>query len=181
MSALDQLIADLERLDAKASPGPWFTVGRPWNDAMPYVIARDEDPHRGTFVCDVGEVEEYDEENTFEKQAATKEADAAFIATLRNAYPQLRDGIRALESALAACQTSTRLAMEERDAAREEAAAALERLDDATHALADAQRERAAMAEQLDAAEQEMRELRAIAGEVCDASGRLLARIRRKS
>lgn len=38
---------------ASASRRPWYVVGAPWNNGAPYILARAEDPHAGSFVCDL--------------------------------------------------------------------------------------------------------------------------------
>lgn len=44
----------LRKTAAQATDGPWYTVGPPWNDHIPYVIAGHPDPHCGTYVADPG-------------------------------------------------------------------------------------------------------------------------------
>jgi chromosome segregation ATPase len=142
MSALDQLLADLEALDERATPAPWAHT----------TPGRVRGPVESVAAC----WERLGSEETIEP-------DATLIVALRNAYPQLRDGIRALEAALAACQTSTRLALEERDAARADRAQMLEHLEQerarrrtAEAELELAQTERAELAERLADAEERL-------------------------
>jgi hypothetical protein len=92
----------LRELLKHGSPRPWYVVEQPWvpPDAMPYVVSGDADPHAGEFVCDVGIVEEWDDENTYERQAHQKSADAELIAAAVNALPAVLDRLAAAEDAL---------------------------------------------------------------------------------
>lgn len=95
--------AEVAALLEKATPGPWQVVDRIWlpRDGNTYVIAGHYDPHVGRFVCDVGQVEEWDEENTRESQFDQKEADAALIVALRNEAPALLEELAALRARVA--------------------------------------------------------------------------------
>ena len=46
-------LRELRALAEKATPGPWYVVGHPWNpDGPAYIIAGQSDPHVGRPVCD---------------------------------------------------------------------------------------------------------------------------------
>lgn len=64
--------AKLREMADRTIGGPWYTVGLPWNDRTLYVIAGDEDPHRGMYVADV-------EHPTLER-SGTENANAEWIA-----------------------------------------------------------------------------------------------------
>lgn len=85
----------------KATPGPWHTVGLPWNHGIPYVIAGHHDPHVGAFIADVDHIGD-DPGETERDQAA----DAAWIALANPALAEpladLLDAIDWLTEAWAA-------------------------------------------------------------------------------
>lgn len=72
---VNDILSKLERLANAATPGPWFTVESPWlPPGVPtYVIAGSADPHAGRLVCDFDFIEDRD-------QTDNSDADAAFIA-----------------------------------------------------------------------------------------------------
>lgn len=86
-------LAELDRLCREATPGPWFLVGYPWlpPNTNTYVIAGCEDPHGGTLVCDFDFVEDREQDDN-------SDADAAFIAAARSAIPDLIAHVRELEA-----------------------------------------------------------------------------------
>ena len=88
-------------MDAKATKGPWFVVGPPWNDGPPFVNAGNADPHGGKPVCDLSIQTDHDD-GRIESEPRDDE-DAELIVTLRNALPAL---VRLIEcaDALRNCQ-----------------------------------------------------------------------------
>lgn len=97
---------DLDAIDAreKAAPaGPWYVVGLPWNDGVPFVIAGHPDPHRGRFVCDMEDMsllgdEPEDWEGPEGSWQARQRAVAEFVAASRADVPQLTAEVRRLRA-----------------------------------------------------------------------------------
>jgi len=74
-----------EQMDAlaekarKATPGPWYVVGPPWNNEVPWINAGSDDPHRYLPVCDFDA--RLDAETDVEvRDDRSVHSDAAFIA-----------------------------------------------------------------------------------------------------
>lgn len=78
---MEELIERLDALSEKATKGPWRTA-----DGMEFVLER---PDGWT----VGDFERGDEDSPISEAEA--DANAAFVAALRNAWPTLRDALRA--------------------------------------------------------------------------------------
>lgn len=76
------------RADA-ASSGPWYVVGEPWNNGLPFVISGSPDPHFGKFVCDLDDVHEREQD---------RDEDAEFIAAARTDVPALLGHIETLRT-----------------------------------------------------------------------------------
>jgi hypothetical protein len=75
---LTKLIADIDALEKRATPGEWVARDR-------FLMARNKDGFR--FSCYVAELKAVDNRNT----------DARLIATLKNAWPQLRAALAATD------------------------------------------------------------------------------------
>lgn len=95
-------ITELKELAAKATPGPWFVVGQPWNPKADFIVAGSEDPHVGQYVADT---EDFDGEgrNVQENAAYIAAANPAeileLIAQLEDAQGEIR-ALRATEAGL---------------------------------------------------------------------------------
>jgi len=91
----------------KATCGPWFVVGPPWNSYDPFIVAGDPDPHVGALVADLAENAAEDDRDTGQKFA-----DAEFIAHAREDVPWLLARVAELEAqraaALALCDEAER-------------------------------------------------------------------------
>lgn len=88
MSPADELraaAAKLRETAERATDGPWYVVGPPWNDRTLYVVAGHPDPHFGTFVADP-------EDPTMSRRG-TENADATWIAFMN---PGLAEPLAAL-------------------------------------------------------------------------------------
>jgi chromosome segregation ATPase len=150
VNALDQIIAELEQLDVKASPAPWEAVClNDWTDAT-YVDGAD-------FASSRSGVTEAEIRTSQDEIHAT----ARLIAALRNGWPVLRDAIRELKESLA---TSTSVAFEEGDGR----AALAERLSSVEAAIVAEAETRAPIDEQLADAAEELKALKRTVGEFCD-------------
>lgn len=79
--------------EAKATPGPWFTVDLPWRsrDVPTYVVAGNPDPHVGTPVLDSIDVDEWMEGEDPEEQIAQADENLAFAARARTELGQWRE------------------------------------------------------------------------------------------
>lgn len=82
----------LRETASTATPGPWHTVGLPWNHDTPFVVAGHPDPHVGKFVADVEQVFGDDEDDR------DHGPDAAWIAL---ASPALAEPLAVLLDTLA--------------------------------------------------------------------------------
>lgn len=100
---LEELAAIRVRVD-KATPGPWYRVGPPWNSYLPFVVAGDADPHVGRFVCDL-DPEPADEPD----EPGNEHADAEFIAHSRADVPALIAEIERLRADAAGNPTMSSL------------------------------------------------------------------------
>ena len=81
----DSLLDALREMDAKATKGPWFVVGLPWNDGPPFVNAGNPDPHGGNPVCDLSIQTDHDD-GRIESEPRDDE-DAALIVSELEATP----------------------------------------------------------------------------------------------
>lgn len=85
-------ITELKELAEKATPGPWFVVGQPWNPKADFIVAGSEDPHVGQYVADT---EDFDgegrnvQENAAYIAAANPAAILELIAKLEEAQAQM--------------------------------------------------------------------------------------------
>jgi hypothetical protein len=86
---------DIEQRARGATPGPWFVVGPPWNEAAPYINAGSDDPHAGSVVCDFIDRDEAEEMHN-------SEANAEFVAAAREDVPWLLAELRRTQTALEA-------------------------------------------------------------------------------
>lgn len=89
------LAAIRKRLDASTT-GPWYSVGPPWNSGPPFVVAGDPDPHKGSFVCDLANFGDEDNDNAV--------ADGEFIAHARADVEALLAAVDRLAAELKAAQ-----------------------------------------------------------------------------
>lgn len=89
MNDMTKLAAEVLRMDAAATPGPWFRVNCPWrdDDTFPWIVAGNEDPHAGTPVLD-SLADECDSEYA--------EANTALAAHYRAAAPALAREVQRL-------------------------------------------------------------------------------------
>ena len=110
---------ELKALAKKATPGPWFVVGQPWNPKADFIVAGSEDPHVGQYVADT---EDFDgegrnvQENAAFIAAANPAATLELIAKLEDAQGEiralrateagLREMVKALEEGLKSCHGS---------------------------------------------------------------------------
>lgn len=92
----DSLLDALAAMDAKATKGPWFVVGPPWNHGAPFVNAGSEDPHGGKPVCDTSIQEDHDDGTP--TLAPCVNEDAALIVACRNMLPKLIAYVRAADA-----------------------------------------------------------------------------------
>jgi hypothetical protein len=99
----DTEIAELERLEREATPGPWSRVDAPWRSSgmPPWVVTGDGDPHGATAICDLAIQMDGELGDDGGPQDSDPEADAAFIAAARNALPALLAEVRAARDARA--------------------------------------------------------------------------------
>jgi hypothetical protein len=116
-SPADELRAAATKLRetaSKATPGPWHTVGLPWNHETPYVVAGHPDPHVGKFVAEVeqvfGDLDEDDRDHA---------PDAAWVALANPALAEplaivLEDAAELYEWALERCHPELREQLEPR-------------------------------------------------------------------
>ena len=92
-----ELLAEVKRLDERATKGPWFTVEYPWlpRDQATYVIAGHHDPHIGIPICDALEPDCFEGEDDADLERQEQDARAQsdtnmeFIALSRTALPAL--------------------------------------------------------------------------------------------
>lgn len=84
-------IEELEALLEKATPGPWFLVTPPWlpPDVGTWIIAGDQDPHRGKAVCDFEIQRDCDM-----TEGDNYYNDALLIAAARNLLPALLQSLK---------------------------------------------------------------------------------------
>ena len=73
-------VAEGERLEAAATPGPWFSIGPPWNHESPYINAGCSDPHGGRILFDTS----VQWDDTDDDEAKTPNSDSALVCYLRN-------------------------------------------------------------------------------------------------
>src|SRR4051794_38594799 len=82
-----ELLAELDALFAKATPGDWFLLEQPWlpKGVDTSIQAGSPDPHNATFICDFDEwAADEDERNP------RAWSDAQLLVALHNAWPKLR-------------------------------------------------------------------------------------------
>lgn len=96
-----ETVAEIERLEAKATKGDWFTVESPWRAnyfdkdigeyrRMPtYIVAGTPDPHGCKPVVDGIEIDEWGDEKEYNDFVDQSDADLELIAALRNACKTL--------------------------------------------------------------------------------------------
>lgn len=88
MSTLATRVAErLREMDKAATVGPWFVVGLPWNDGLPWVNATSADPHRFMPVCDMDLRLDYESDRESDVAGASCADDCATIVAMRNAMP----------------------------------------------------------------------------------------------
>lgn len=88
------IVRELEALDAKATKGPWFMIGPPWNHETQYINAASADPHGGRIVCDF-ECQWDQDDGGDDSLAPRPLEDAATIVAIRNALPALIEYVKA--------------------------------------------------------------------------------------
>lgn len=71
----------------------WYVVGAPWlpSDAMPYIVAGNEDPHVGVPVVDVMDLDDWDPDHNFKDE---RFAIASHIVDMHNRWLDDRDARR---------------------------------------------------------------------------------------
>lgn len=93
----------LRELVARATPGPWYTLGPPWlTDGNTSILAESPDPHVARFICDF-DFFAFDEED--DKTSLNPDADAALIVAAVNALPTLLDRLDAERARAIAAET----------------------------------------------------------------------------
>ena len=92
-------LAEIEARAEKATPGPWYTVAKPWlpSNMDTWVIAGSYDPHLGVCVAQPPEIMEDDLEDLAEKVHSQSDVNMDFIAASRTDIPELCAEVRRLQ------------------------------------------------------------------------------------
>lgn len=98
----DPALAEARRVLAlaeKATLGPWYPVGPPWNDLTVWINAQSADPHQGQPVCDFDVATEANElEGTADNTGADAAAIIAAVNFVRDHLPALLARVEAGEA-----------------------------------------------------------------------------------
>lgn len=91
--APDGLAEELARLDANATPAPFYTLDQPWlTHGETSILSESPDPHVARYICDFDLGMFVDEDD---KTSECPQADADLLVWLRNHVPEILTALRA--------------------------------------------------------------------------------------